>query len=116
MYGSAANSLRSQGLCCSCWWDLPQRHNWASGWLGWGSLNSTRLFYGSPEHATPRTRTDAPNYQSGNCTGAVVENADLTGVQNLSAAQRYYCCAFGGEKTRKTIPGGCQDIPNLLGR
>jgi hypothetical protein len=46
----------------------------------------------------------------------VVENADLTGVQNLSAAQRYYCCAFGGEKTRKTIPGGCQDIPNLLGR
>lgn len=84
--------------------------------LSGADLKGTRLFYGSPENATPRSRTESPNYSSGDRTGAVVENADLTGVQNLSEAQRYYCCAFGGEKTRKTIPGSCQDIPNLLGR
>lgn len=84
--------------------------------LSGADLKGTRLFYGSSENASPRSRSDSPNYQTGDRTGAVVENADLTGVQNLSAAQRYYCCAWGGEKTRKTIPGGCEGISNLLGR
>ncbi|RKH77255.1 low-complexity protein, partial [Corallococcus praedator] len=49
-------------------------------------------------------------------TGAVVENADFTGAVNLSEEQREYCCAWGGSKTRSSIPGGCEGIPNQLER
>lgn len=73
-----------------------------------------RLFYGEATQATPRTRADMPNYQTGAFTGAVVEGADFTNVQRLSEAQRYYCCAWGGSSTRNTIPGGCEGIPNHL--
>lgn len=76
----------------------------------------TRLFYGSAETATPRTREDIPNYATGEFTGAVVENASFIAVERLSDEQRYYCCAWGGSATRATVPGGCEDIPNRLGR
>ncbi|KOP25668.1 low-complexity protein [Hapalosiphon sp. MRB220] len=79
-------------------------------------LNGTCLFYGSPETASPRSRNKLPNYETGEYTGAVVENANLSEVQRLSEANRYYCCAWGGENTRSTIPGGCEGIPNKLGR
>ncbi|MBW4520764.1 MAG: pentapeptide repeat-containing protein [Scytolyngbya sp. HA4215-MV1] len=79
-------------------------------------LNGTRFFYGNAETASPRSRTDHPNYKTGEFTGAVVENANLTNVEDLSEEQRYYCCAWGGAKTRATIPGGCEGIPNKLGR
>ena len=79
-------------------------------------LMATRLFYGKAETASPRSRTEPPNYKTGEYTGAVIENADFSNVQRLSDAQRYYCCAWGGLKTRETIPGGCEEIPNKLGR
>ncbi|MDJ0555483.1 MAG: pentapeptide repeat-containing protein [Microcoleaceae cyanobacterium MO_207.B10] len=79
-------------------------------------LRGARFFYGSVETSTPRSRTQIPNYQTGSCTGAVVENVNFTGVKRLSEEQRYYCCAWSGEKSRKTIPGGCDGIPNKLGR
>ena len=79
-------------------------------------LNGTRLFYGSAEQASPRSRTEPPNYQTGEHTGAVVENVDFTGVQRMSESTRYYCCAWCGEKSRTTIPGGCEGIPNKLAR
>ncbi|HEY9849642.1 MAG TPA: pentapeptide repeat-containing protein [Leptolyngbyaceae cyanobacterium] len=79
-------------------------------------LKGTRLFYGKLETATPRSRTIVPDYRTGAYTGAVVENADFTNVRNLSEEQRCYCCAWGGSKTRATIPGGCEGIPNKLGR
>ena len=79
-------------------------------------LMGARFFYGSAQVATPRTRTELPNYTTGTCTGAVVENADFTDVQRMSEDQRYYCCAWGGSRTRATIPGGCEGIPNRLGR
>ncbi len=79
-------------------------------------LNSTLLFYGSSEIASPRSRTEPPNYQTGEHTGAVVENANFTHVERMSESVRYYCCAWCGEKTRDTIPGGCEGIPNKLGR
>ncbi|ABA20377.1 Pentapeptide repeat protein [Trichormus variabilis ATCC 29413] len=79
-------------------------------------FNGVRLFYGSVEKASPRSRTEPPDYRTGEHTGAVVENADFSNVQRMSEANRYYCCAWGGEKTRATIPGGCEGIPNLLGR
>jgi uncharacterized protein YjbI with pentapeptide repeats len=79
-------------------------------------LNGTRFFYGRAEDASPRSRTHPPDYQTGKCTGAVIENADFTDAAQLSPDQRYYCCAWGGTKTRSTIPGGCEGIPNKLGR
>ena len=79
-------------------------------------IMGVRLFYGDPQTATPRTRRDAPNYVTGEFTGAVIEGADMTNVQRLSEAQRGYCCMWGGDKTRTTIPGGCEGFPNRLGR
>ena len=75
-----------------------------------------RFFYGAPAAATPRTRSDKPDYETGEFTGAVVEGMDLSNVQRLSESQRCYLCTWGGSKTRATIPGGCRDIPNRLGR
>ncbi|MBW4583445.1 MAG: pentapeptide repeat-containing protein [Tildeniella nuda ZEHNDER 1965/U140] len=79
-------------------------------------LNGTRLFYGKARTASPRSKTEHPDYRTGAYTGAVVENADLTGAVNLSEEQREYCCAWGGSKTRSSIPGGCEGIPNQLER
>jgi uncharacterized protein YjbI with pentapeptide repeats len=79
-------------------------------------LKGTILFYSSAETASPRSRTEPPNYRTGEYTGAVIENADFTNVQRMSESTRYYCCAWGGEKTRATIPGGCSGIPNKLER
>ncbi len=79
-------------------------------------LMGARLFYGKAETASPRSKTEVPNYVTGEHTGAVIENADFTDVHRLSDEQRYYCCAWGGSKTRSTIPGGCEGIPNKLGR
>ncbi|HEY9845444.1 MAG TPA: pentapeptide repeat-containing protein [Candidatus Caenarcaniphilales bacterium] len=79
-------------------------------------LERTRLFYGDAKTATPRSRIHPPDYHTGAQTGAVIENADFKEVRELSAEQRYYCCAWGGARTRATIPGGCDGIPNKLGR
>jgi uncharacterized protein YjbI with pentapeptide repeats len=73
-------------------------------------LKGTLLFYGSHFTATPRSKTIPPNYQTGEYTGVVIEKANLTGVKNLSEENRYYCCSWGGEYTRATIPGGCSGI------
>ncbi len=79
-------------------------------------LNAIRLFYGDYKTASPRNRHDPPSYQTGDRTGAVVQDADFSNAQRMSESVRYYCCAWGGEKTRSTIPGGCEGIPNKLGR
>ncbi|NCJ05439.1 low-complexity protein [Synechococcales cyanobacterium C] len=79
-------------------------------------LSRVQLFGGSFETASPRDRIHPPDYTLGSHTGAVVEDANFSQVQGLSEEQRYYCCAWGGSKTRSTIPGGCEGIPNLLGR
>ncbi len=79
-------------------------------------LNGARLFYGAPQTASPRSKTIAPNLKTGEYTGAVVENADFTNAMQMTPAQCYYCCAWGGAKTRGTVPGGCEGVPNQLGR
>ncbi|GAX37333.1 pentapeptide repeat-containing protein [Nodularia sp. NIES-3585] len=84
--------------------------------LSGADLNGTRFFYGSLEKASPRSRNEPPNYETGEYTGAVVENADFTNVKRLSDITRQYCCTWGGENTRATIPGGCEGIENKLGR
>ncbi|MGP0129166.1 MAG: pentapeptide repeat-containing protein [cyanobacterium endosymbiont of Rhopalodia musculus] len=80
------------------------------------NLKETRLFYGSVKTASPRSRSFPPNYETGAYTGVVLENCNLMAIQNLTEEQRYYCCAWGGEKTRATISGGCYEIPNKLDR
>jgi uncharacterized protein YjbI with pentapeptide repeats len=77
-------------------------------------LDGARLFYGTPETASPRSRTSRPNFQTGAYTGAVIEDVDLTEVRGLSSELHYYCCAWGGARTRATIPGGCENILNQL--
>ncbi|WP_293340321.1 pentapeptide repeat-containing protein [Microcoleus sp. CAWBG58] len=84
--------------------------------LARADMRATKLFYGLAETASPRSRTEFANYQTGEYTGAVVERVDFTGVKRLSDEQRYYCCAWCGSKSRETIPGGCEGIPNKLGR
>lgn len=82
--------------------------------LAGADLQGIKLFYGPPTQATPRSRNARPNYTTGAFTGAIVENADFTNVKRLAPAQRYYCCAWGGPKTRTTIPGGCEGIADRL--
>lgn len=77
-------------------------------------LKGVRLFYGSHFTASPRRKMKIPNYETGEYTGVVIEKANLIGVKNLSEENRYYCCCWGGEYTRSTIPGGCEGIPNKL--
>ncbi|MFP5270791.1 pentapeptide repeat-containing protein [Coleofasciculus sp.] len=84
--------------------------------LSGSDLQGVRLFYGSLETASPRSRTEPPDYRTGVHTGAVVEGANFTGVQRLGEQQRHYCCSWCGEQSRRTIPGGCDGIANKLGR
>jgi uncharacterized protein YjbI with pentapeptide repeats len=84
--------------------------------LARADLKAAILFYGPAETASPRSRTELPNYKTGENTGAVVERVDFSGVKRLSEEQRYYCCAWSGSKSRDRIPGGCEGIPNKLGR
>ena len=79
-------------------------------------IMGARFFYGSVESASPRSRKESANYATGAFTGAVVEGADFSNAQRMSENQRQYCCAWGGTKTRSTIPGGCEGIPNRLDR
>ena len=84
--------------------------------LSGADLKGTRLFYGSCKSATPRTRSGIPNYETGENTGAVVERTNLSEIKRISEEQRYYLCAWSGEKSRERVPGGCEGIPNKLGR
>jgi uncharacterized protein YjbI with pentapeptide repeats len=79
-------------------------------------LNGTRFFYGKVATASPRSKIELPDYRTGAYTGAVVEDADFTDAVHMSQEQREYCCAWGGAKTRSSIPGGCEGIENKLGR
>ncbi len=78
-------------------------------------LSRVRLFYGDLATASPRDRQHKLDITTGAYSGAVVEEADFTGAEGLSEENRWYLCAWGGPKTRCTIPGGCADVPNLLG-
>jgi len=83
--------------------------------LAGADLMGARFYYGDVKTATPRRRSGQPDYTTGVNTGAVVEEVNLSAVQRLSEDQRWYCCAWGGPVTRATVPGGCGDIPDLLG-
>ncbi|NEQ44272.1 MAG: pentapeptide repeat-containing protein [Leptolyngbya sp. SIOISBB] len=79
-------------------------------------LMGVTFFGGSSESASPRSRIEPPDFSTGKHTGAVIEDVDFSGAKRMSEDQRQYCCRWGGETTRSTIPGGCDGIPNCLGR
>ena len=79
-------------------------------------LKSTRLFYGDALAATPRHPDEPPELASGVGTGALVENANLTGLRQLDPANRAYLAAWSGARSRQTLPGGCKGLPNRLER
>ncbi|MEN9228582.1 MAG: pentapeptide repeat-containing protein [Gloeomargarita sp. GXS_bins_116] len=82
------------------------------------NLQGAIFYYGDPEQLDqasphqPWAQGRRPNLQTGAYTGAIVEDADFTGAMHLSEAQRFYLCAWGGPRTRSTIPGGCHGIPD----
>jgi uncharacterized protein YjbI with pentapeptide repeats len=84
--------------------------------LAGADIKGARLFYGEVETATPRSITVQPDYETGKHTGMVVEKANFSGIKRMSEEQRYYICSWCGEKSRSTVPGGCEGIPNKLGR
>lgn len=77
-------------------------------------LYQTKLCDGSPDTATPMQPRQKPDLTTGQHSGALIEDADFSNVQNLSPAQRWYICAWGGARTRGTVPGGCEGIPDQL--
>lgn len=79
-------------------------------------LSRVKMFYGNLETASPRDRNHPPDFETGAYTGAVVEDADFSKAIDLSEETRKYLCAWCGKKSRKTIAGGCEDVPNRLGR
>ena len=111
---SDVNLIRAQLIACDLVRANFSRTILYHANLAEADLMGVRFFYGSPETASPRSRTDPPNFMTGEYTGAVVEGADFSGVKRLSEEQRRYCCCWGGEKTRATIPGGCNGMPNRL--
>ncbi|AVH67606.1 pentapeptide repeat-containing protein [Nostoc sp. 'Peltigera membranacea cyanobiont' N6] len=113
---SEANLVRANLIACDLVKANLSRTILYSANLSGADINGIRLFYGVVDKASPRSRTEPPDYETGEQTGAVVENADFSNVQRMSEAARCYCCSWGGEKTRATIPGGCEGIPNRLGR
>jgi uncharacterized protein YjbI with pentapeptide repeats len=78
-------------------------------------IRDTRFFYGNLKTASPRAPERAPDYITGEFSGAVVEDVDFTDIQHMSEEQREYLCTWCGEKSRHTIPGGCTGIQNKLG-
>ncbi len=77
-------------------------------------INGTRFFYGEIKSASPRAPDRSPNYITGEFSGAVIEDVDFSHVRQMSQLQREYFCAWCGDKSRATIPGGCQGIQNRL--
>ena len=77
-------------------------------------LDGARLFYGRSQTATPRLLQGRFDLTSGAGSGALVENANFSGVQRLDAATHQYLAAWSGPRSRATIPGGCKGIPSQL--
>ena len=77
-------------------------------------LDGARLFYGRSQTATPRLLQGRLDLTSGVGSGALVENANFSGVQRLDAATHQYLAAWSGPRSRATIPGGCKGIPSQL--
>jgi hypothetical protein len=93
--------------------------NLAGAHLGGADLEAARLdgarfFFGRPATATPAGSDVAVDLDSGQGTGAVVENANFTGVRDLDPHSHHYLAAWSGPRSRRTLPGGCRGIASRL--
>jgi len=74
-------------------------------------LEQTRFFFGDAATASPANASDTANHQSGAGTGAVVENANFSAARQLDAASSAYLAAWGGARTRATLPAALRLLP-----
>ena len=88
--------------------------NLAGANLEQARLEDTRFFYGRAQGATPCRPDQTPDLQSGWCSGAVVENANFSGVQRLDPETHRYLACWSGSRSRASLPGGSKGITNLL--
>ena len=77
-------------------------------------LENTRFFYGRPQTASPAGGSATADHGTGNGTGAIVENLNLSGARWLDAQAHFYLASWSGNRSRATLPGGCQGIPSQL--
>jgi uncharacterized protein YjbI with pentapeptide repeats len=79
-------------------------------------LERTRFFFGIPQTASPARPDEPADLESGAGSGAIVENANLSGLGPLAPDTRFYLASWGGQRTRQTLEGTSKAIPNKLGR
>lgn len=78
-------------------------------------LEGCRFFYGRPQTASPRQPGQPADLVTGAGSGAVVENSNLSGVRFLDPHTHHYLASWSGPRSRATLPGGGQGLPNRLG-
>jgi uncharacterized protein YjbI with pentapeptide repeats len=79
-------------------------------------VENTRFHFGPVETASPAQVHQSPDFASGRHSGAIVENADLSDLRQLSVEGRSYLAAWSGKRSRQTLPGGSKGLPNRLER
>ncbi|MFN5193932.1 MAG: pentapeptide repeat-containing protein [Cyanobacteriota bacterium] len=90
--------------------------NLAGADLSGALLQGTRFFLGPVDSASPSRTGTRPDPVGGGFSGAIVENADVSGARHLGGELRLYLAAWSGKRSRQTIPGGCRGLPDRLGR
>lgn len=88
--------------------------NLAGANLEQARLEGTRFFYGRAQTATPWRPEQSADLQSGKGSGAVVENANFSGVQRLDAQNHHYLACWSGSRSRASLPGGSKGIASQL--
>ena len=77
-------------------------------------LDGTRFFFGRGESATPVEAASLGDHASGESTGAIVENANFSGVRQLEGPAHHYLASWSGQRSRQSLPGSCRGIVNRL--
>jgi uncharacterized protein YjbI with pentapeptide repeats len=77
-------------------------------------LEGARLFYGRCQTASPASPEGRIDPVAGAGSGAVVENANFSGVRHLDAATHHYLASWSGPRSRATLPGGSKGILSQL--
>ncbi len=75
-------------------------------------LDGTLFHLGHPETASPIHHHDAIDLSTGVGTGSIVDHVDVSGGKKLEGSAFYYLAAWGGEYTRRRLPGNCKKIPD----
>jgi uncharacterized protein YjbI with pentapeptide repeats len=90
------------------------RTNLAGANLEQARLEGTRFFYGRAQTATPMHPGEPADLRIGSGSGAVVENANFSGVQRLDPQTHHYLASWSGNRSRQSLPGGSKGIPSQL--